>query len=201
MGKKEKIILLLICFLSTASFAQENDDNTYVKPGLFRTFGCFAFDYRFNQNVWDYRLHGFGEYYLQKNFSAIGEVYYYLDSGTDLPIIDKNTSIGSGFAYHWAKNRLDPYVFVLAIGNLYRTQKRDESTGLVVKDEMEFTEVNPGCAFGGGLNLYVWKYLHFFVQARYNHAFSYSPLQVQNLDAFSVSYGIGFNFQTRKNKE
>jgi len=200
MGKKLKILILFISFLSTATFAQENDDNAFVKPGLLRTFGCFAFDYRFNQDVWDYRLHGSVEYYLQKNFSTIGEVLYYLDSGTDLPIIDKNISIGSGFAYHWSKKRLNPYVFMLCFGNLYKTKKRNESTGIVEYDKMEFTEVNPGCAIGGGLNLYVWKHFNFFVQARYNHAFSYSPLQVQNLDAFSVSYGIGFNIQTRKNQ-
>ena len=199
MGKKEGITLL-VCLLSISLFGQKTDDSTFVRPGLVRTFGCFAFDYRPHQNAWDYRLHGFVEYFPEKRISAMGEIYYYLDSSTDFPVISKNFSVGTGFGYHWSKKRLNPYVFVMAIGNFYESQIMTDSLG-VLKDKIT-TEASPGVAFGGGLNLYVWKYINFFVQLRYHHTFIYSPIQITKMDALSVSYGLGFNFQTRKkNKE
>ena len=62
MGKK-KTITLLLCLLGTGLFAQDVQDSCFVRKGLIRTFGCFAFDYRLNQSTWDYRRHAFTEYF------------------------------------------------------------------------------------------------------------------------------------------
>ncbi len=196
MGKKEKITLLL-CLLGTGLFAQEAQDSCFVRRGLVRTFGCFAFDYRFNQNVWDYRLHGFLEYFPEKNISIMQEVYYYLDSGTDFPVIYKNFAVGTGLGYHWPKKNFDPYVFFLSRGEFYESQAMVDS--VVIRDEIT-TEGFPSMAIGAGANLYVWKYLNFFVQVRYQRSLIHSYLHIINMDSFSVSYGLGINFHTRKKK-
>jgi len=187
--------------LCISSSAQEPEDSTFVRPGLVRAFGCFAFDYRMNQKVWDYSLHGFAEYFPEKNISVMGELYYYLDSNTDFPLIRKQLSIVSGFAYHWPKKRFDPYVGISAMGNLCNSQVMTDS-GTVLMHDVSGSDFNPGLILSGGMNLYVWKYLNFFVQVRYKRTFIYSPIQITNMDAFSISYGLGINFNTphRKNK-
>lgn len=177
--------------------AQIADDESFVQPGLMKAFGCFAFDYRPHQNTWDYRLHGFLEYYLEKKISVMGEVYHYLDSNKDFPVIHKNFSVGTGLGYHWSRKRVNPYVFMMAIGNFYESQIQTDS-GEVIRDQMTPNSGNPGLALGGGISLYVWKYFHFFAQIRYHHTFIYSAIQIKNMDAFSVSYGLGFNFHTKK---
>ncbi len=191
---------MLICLASVGSFAQEESTEAFVKPGFMRAFGCFAFDYRIHQNVWDYRLHGFLEYFPEERISLMGEVYKYLDSGEDFPVIENNFSVGTGLGYHWPKKRLDPYVYFMAIGNFYDSQVMTETDGVISDKDVSVTSIkgNPGAAVGGGLNFYVWKYLNFFVQVRYHHTFIYSPIQIRKMNAFSVSYGLGFNFQTKK---
>jgi hypothetical protein len=197
MGRKE-IITLFICLLGYGLNAQQPDDSTFVKKGLLRTFGCFAFDYRTHQSVWDYRLHGYLEYFSEKKISVVGEYQYYLDSGTDFPVISKNFSLGCGIAYHWPKKRIDPYVFMMSIGNFYQAQVMVDST--IVKDEIN-TEASPGMAIGGGITFYVWKHIHFFLQFRYHRTVIYSPIIIEDMDSFSVSYGVGLNlFTGKKNK-
>lgn len=200
MGKKETITLLL-CLLGTSLFAQTNQDSTFVGKNLIRTFGCFAFDYRMKQNTWDYRLHGFVEYFPEKRVSIMGELYQYLDSNKDLPIIKNNTSVALGMGYHWPTKRLDPYVFYMGGGNFYTSQVMQADSTVLSEDwDNPSTHLNPMVGLGAGINLYVWKYLHFFVQFRYHHTFIYSNVHIQNMDSFSVSYGLGFNFFARKKK-
>lgn len=57
---------------------------------------------------------------------------------------------------------------------------------------------NPGAALGAGVTLYVWKYLHIFIQGRYHYITSYTDLHIEPINSFSVSYGIGLNFHTKK---
>lgn len=201
MGKKETLVVLL-CLLSFGGISQaENDDSTFVKKGLVRFFGCFAFDYRIADNVWDYKLHGFLEYFPEKKVSVLGELYYFLDSSEDLPVIKSHWSTGTGLAYHWPSKRLDPYVFFMGGGHITTSQIM-VSDSLVQEEYVNANEhLNPLVALGGGCNLYVWKYLNFFVQFRYTHTFIYSAIHIRNMDSFSVSYGLGFNFHTRKKKK
>jgi len=197
MGKKKStIITLLLCLLGTGLLAQDGLDSTFIRRGLIRTFGCFAFDYRMKQSDLDYRLHGFIEYYSQKKVSLMGEVYMYLDSRSDFPVINKNFSVGTGIGYHWPKKNFDPYVFYMAIGNFYESQTMTADSS-IIRDKIT-TDGSPGMAIGAGANLYVWKFLSFFVQLRYHHTFIYSNIHIKNMDSFSVSYGLGINFNTRK---
>ena len=194
MGKKEKIVLIL-CFVVGNLFAQEPRDSTFVRSGLMNTFGCFAFDYRMNQNAWDYRLHGFLEYFAEKHISAMGELYYYLDSDEDFRMIQRNISVGTGMAYHWPVKNMDTYIFCISTGSFY--ESRDIVDSVLYIDKMT-TEPNPGIAIGGGVTLYVWKYLNFFTQFRYHRTLIYSPIRITNINTLSVSFGLGFCLHTRK---
>lgn len=198
MGK-QKTITLLLCLLGLGIFAQETQDSSFIRRGLIRTFGCFAFDYRMNQNDWDYRLHGFIEYFPEKKVSLMGEIYKYLDSRSDLPLIKSNSSLAVGIGYHWPRKNFDPYVFYMGGGNFYTSQVM-LSDSTIFEEEWEGmpSHLNPMMAIGAGANLYVWKYLNFFVQFRYTHTFIYSNVHIKNMDSFSVSYGLGINFHTRK---
>lgn len=187
--------------MGSGLFAQNVKDSTFIDKGLLRTFGCFAFDYRMNQNNWDYRLHGFIEYYAEKKVSLMGEFYQYLDSKTDFPVIKNNWGVGLGVGYHWSKKNLDPYVFYMGGGNIYTPQVMQADSIILTGTKNINTKLNPAMALGAGVNLYVWKYLHFFIQCRYTHTFLYSDITIQNMDSFSVSYGLGLNIQTNKKKK
>lgn len=197
MGKRLTTILLCTLF-GTGLFAQDVQDEDFVRGGLLRTFGCFAFDYRFHQNVWDYRFHGLVEYYFDKRISMIQECYIYIDSGTDFPVIERNLGVGSGLAYHWPNKNIDPYVFILSRGEFYWSA---EDSLTQAKQNNISRKGFPSMAIGGGVNLYVWKYFNFFAQARYQRSFLHNYKQITDLDCLSVSFGLGFQLHTKKEEE
>ena len=60
-------------------------------------------------------------------------------------------------------------------------------------------KVLPNVSLTGGVTYCVWKYMHFFANARYVHAqYAAAPTGVLSLDELVVSAGLGWQLRLRK---
>lgn len=202
MGKK--LIILLLCIALYSSAVAQNKEETFVRKGLVQTWGSFAFSDLVDHKEWLYSLHGFIQYFPEKRVSAMGEIMHLLGTSRDTSTVIFKSAFGVGFGYHFPVRNVDYYLFFMGSGHpMIRTQRID-STGALEKsaipDNMS-SGATPGIIIGTGASLFVWKYLNFFVQVRYEHVKHYSVMEFKSLNNVSYSYGLGFNLHTKKQRE
>ncbi len=187
MGKK---IIVVFCLISGLSFAQ---NESVIRAGLIKTTLTLSPSKSLSTSNKYFYLHGILEGYLTNSLSFSGEGYLYRGkiSGGASDFYD-NHALFFGFSKHFVKGNLDFHLGIQP--GLSFTKVRPPYDN--VWDNTKMT-VNP--LFSGlvGVNYFVGKYVHFFLQTRLvlgEHQSDY-PINISDL---RLSAGLGFNINSLK---
>lgn len=183
MGKK---LIVLCCLAGFSAFSQEE---SVIRAGLVKTTLTISPSKSLTSPKSYFYLHGILEGYLSKSISVSGEGYFYqgMIKGNKSNF-SYNHSLFFGFSKHFTKNNLDFHVGLQP--GVSFTQLAADSLVLSPK-----TSVNPSLSAIVGLNYFVGKYLHFFIQSRLvlaEHQTDYA----RNISDLRFSAGLGFNINT-----
>lgn len=190
MGKKLSLIIFLVV---TNLFAQEN---SVIRPGLIKTSMTISPSKLLSTSNSYFYLHGFLEGYLNEKISVAGEGYFYQgiinEARSDFKY---NHALFFGFSRHFTKNNFDfylgiqPGVMITKINPPYFNYDN-------IWDNTKIA-VNPSVSALMGINYFVGKYVHFFIQSRLvlaEHQTDYP----KNISDLRISAGLGFNLNTMK---
>ena len=185
MGKR---IILYFCLAAFPAFAQEE---SVIRPGLIKTTLTISPSKSLTSPNSYFYLHGILEGYLSKSVSVSGEGYFYqgMIKGTKSEF-SHNHSLFFGLSKHFTKNNLDFHIGVQP--GVSFTQLASDS--LILKAR---TSVNPTFSMIAGVNYFVGKYIHFFVQSRLVLAEHQTDLP-RNISDLRFSAGLGFNINALK---
>lgn len=186
-----KCSLMFFVLLSSSLFGQNLKDikakKSYIQPGLLSASATYEPSFMLNYGETNYYIMGFLEYKLTRHFSFRGDIHYLLPADST-NFLNKNMAIMFGFQYGIPIGNFEFHTGILP--------------GISVSRSNYFisnTEVNPTLQVNMGVRFYVWKFFHFFAN------FSYFHLRLNNIpnrngiaDQFSISAGLGFNFQSNK---
>ncbi len=189
MVKKIFIMVLLFPFLMNA----QETRNGIADKGLLRASGTISFGSMTKQKQTNIYLHGVLEYYLTKNISSRGDVYYYLKSG-DQQLLNLNHQLFAGASYHFnTNNNFDPYLGIEP--GIGLTQ-----ANYVVVNVENNTEASPLISAVVGFNYYASKWFHLFIDGRYVTGKHLSNQKMISLNELRLSFGLGINLNVLKKK-
>ncbi|MES2587703.1 MAG: hypothetical protein V4622_01910 [Bacteroidota bacterium] len=191
MGKKVILFLVLI-FLQKHSFSQEE---SVIKTGLVRFQLTISPAKMLSSSNSYFYLHGNLEGYLNENYSLAGEGYFYqgmISKGKSE--FNFNHSVFFGFSKHFTKGNFDYYIGIQPGFSFTDISSPYPYDNVVKATKMA---VNPLFSSVTGINYYVGKFFHFFLQSRLvlGHHNTNAP---QNLADLRFSAGLGFNLNTMK---
>ena len=136
-----------------------------------------------------FHLHGILEGYLSESISLSGEGYYYEGGISGANEFRFNHA---GFSKHFVKNNLDFYIGIQP--GISFTKIRLNSPENAGKEKMG---TNPSFSSVVGVNYFVGKYVHFFIQSRL--VLSHHNTDVyRSINELKFSGGLGFNINTLK---
>jgi hypothetical protein len=202
MGKKEIVYKvyqvvkfikfgLPFCFINFITLnCSGQSDSGFIRKGILRAAGTFAFGTIPENNITDAYLTGNLEYYAEKKISIRGDVYYFLNSTHN--IFNKNDALYFGAYYHIPTNsHFDP-VIGLQPGISY--------TQVLVSDNSGYGGVYPDvatiCPLASavvGFNLFGEKWFHIQLNVRYTIGEHLTVADETNISELSINFGLGFN--------
>lgn len=187
MGKK---IIVVFCLISSFGFTQ---NESVIRSGLIKTTLTLSPSKSLATSNKYFYLHGLLEGYLTDKLSFSGEGYLYRGMISDgISDFRYNHSLFFGFSKHIVKKNLD-FHFGIQPG-LSFTKVRPLYDNVWDNSKMTLNPLFSGIV---GVNYFVGKYLHFFLQTRLvlgEHQ-SYYALNISDL---RLSAGLGFNINTMK---
>jgi len=187
----EKVISIIILFLSINSFAQnEIDDRTT----LLSVSGTISPGYLLNQKESTINLHGFAEYYLQTNVSLKGDVSLLMSGKNENVSLFQNTDIFFGLGYHLTKSgKFDPWIALQGGVGIVEMK-----AGLLTSE----MEVVPLISPSVGVTFQMSRWFFLFAQGRYvggkaqvTDPFNSSLSEVR----FSIGLGLSYIDKNRCN--
>ncbi|MCE3294961.1 MAG: hypothetical protein K0R65_675 [Crocinitomicaceae bacterium] len=187
MGKK---LILFFCLTGFSALAQEE---SLIRAGLIKATLTISPSKSLSSPNSYFYLHGILEGYLSESVSVSGEGYFYqgMIKGNKSEFA-YNHSLFFGLSRHFTKNNLDFYIGMQP--GVSFTQLASDSLILKAK-----TSVNPSVSAIAGLNYFVGKYIHFFIQSRLVLAEHQTDLP-RNISDLRFSAGLGFNINALKSK-
>ncbi len=180
---------LFIVFFSFASFSQE----TFVKPGLVRAIATISPSLGLAEGPNNIYLNGELEVFFNSQNSIRGDVFALVGTEESWKNLKHNHYLMTGPSWHLARNRWDLFagfetgiVYTSYVNVFANTYHRDQISG-----------VYSGVV---GAQFYVHDYFHFFVSTRYIHNLYRGYMTgTKNLSELTLSAGLGFQIQTKKN--
>ncbi|MFN5418224.1 MAG: hypothetical protein ACK5B9_14295 [Flavobacteriia bacterium] len=184
----------MIFLVATNLFAQEN---SVIRPGLIKTSLTISPSKLLSTSNSYFYLHGFLEGYLNEKISVAGEGYFYqgiINEGRS--DFKYNHALFFGFSRHFTKNNFDFYLGIQPGVMITKINPPYDNMWDNVWDNSK-AAVNPSVSALMGINYFVGKYVHFFVQSRLvlaEHQTDYP----RNISDLRISAGLGFNLNTMK---
>lgn len=169
----------------------------YAGKGLLRMQGTIAPAYQTKLKLLNFYLHGDLEYYIEDKISIRADSYYFLGSQKKPQLFNQKIMSFFGALYHFPTKRLDPFIGFqpgIALSSVYYTNAEGNRT----LSDMAFSPLISPVV---GVNLYVGKVIHFFAVVRYIYGrhMSDAPAAI-SLSEINGSFGLGFNFNTKKKR-
>ena len=187
-----KKIVILVLFFPLFLNAQETTSSVADK-GLLRATGTISFGGMTKHEQTNIYLHGVLEYFVTKNITSRGDIYYYLKSG-DKQMLNQNHQLFAGSSYHFNTNsNFVPY-FGIQPG-IGLTQ-----ANFVTIDGENNVEASPLISAVAGFNYYASSWFHLFIDGRYVIGEHLSNQKKIILDEVRLSFGLGFNLNVLKGK-
>jgi len=195
----KKIILAIVATACIGSgvYAQKGLDSI-IKKGVVRAHGNLSGGYLFYQKKYASYISGNLEYYINENFSLVGEAWCSFNiAGDDEIGLRKNFSGFAGLNYHPVKySRWDPYIGFSAGAGIITSNYFQDT--LIRESPVQFS---PLVGVSAGLNYYIGSIFHFFVQCKFvaggNNSYQYGRTYLEEL---KFSGGLGWNFSRKKKK-
>lgn len=187
-----KKIILLFCFFPLFLTAQENT-SAVAQKGLLRATGTISFGGMTKHEQTNIYLHGVMEYFVSKNITSRGDIYYYLKSG-DKQMLNLNHQLFAGSSYHF--NTISNFVPYLGVQpGIALTQ-----ANFITINQENNVEASPLISAVAGFNYYASKWFHLFIDGRYVYGEHLSNQKKIALDEVRLSFGLGFNLNVLKIK-
>ena len=184
---------LIAVGLSLVASAQHTEP--FAARGLVSGSASIAPGFMRNAPLTNTYLTGDLNYFLEDRISLCGSGAWFVGGQEQGTILKQNSRLSFGPVYHWTKGGLDvglglmPGVSLTQLDPMYGGA---EATATPLK-------VLPNVSLTGGVTYYVWKYMHFFANARYAHAqYAAAPTGALSLDELVVSAGLGWQLRLRK---
>lgn len=187
-----KKIVMMILFFPLFLAAQEADE-IIAKKGLLRTMGTINFGRLTKEEQTNIYLQGVLEYFVTKNITSRGDIYYYLKSGNQ-QLLNLNHQLFAGASYHFNTNsNFVPYLGIEPGVGLTQAS-------FVIMNGENNIEASPLISAVAGFNYYASKWFHLFIDARYVTGKHLSNQKMISLDELRLSFGLGFNLNILKKK-
>lgn len=193
-----KKIVLSLAIVCMAMFVHAQKDSV-IKKGMIRAHANLSGGYLFAPKKMASYISGNLEYYINENFSIVGEVWCSFDIAQPNEIGLKRNFLGfAGLNYHPVKkSRWDPYIgFSAGVGLITINQFQDT---LIRESPIQLT---PLVGVTAGLNYYVGSIFHFFFQCKFvaggTNTSQYGRVYLEEL---KFSGGLGWNLTPKKKRK
>ncbi len=137
------------------------------------------------------------EFFLHDKYSVRGDVYSLIGETNTVGYSTRGTvQMGVGLNRNFTRKRCSPFVGIytggsrMVLNSLTQTFAPD-----LTRPKIQFV---PIVGFHLGIQYFVSKNFHFFVEARYVHQLH--PFSTKLIDEISYSGGLGFQISTKKKK-
>lgn len=189
MVKKIIILALLFPFFLNA----QETSSSIADKGLLRATGTISFGGMTKHEQTNIYLQGVLEYFVTKNITSRGDIYYYLKSG-DKQMLNQNHQLFAGASCHFNTNsNFVPYLGIQP--GIGLTQ-----ANFVVVNGENNVEASPLISAVVGFNYYASNWFHLFIDGRYISGKHLSNQKTISLDEVRLSFGLGFNLNVLKKK-
>ena len=197
-----KRLVILILFLPIITMAQ--NDNGFVAKGLLSAKGTLAVGFPTAYKGTNMYISCNAEYYLEDNISFRGGLYIFLGTSGAEAVLKQNSTLFTGFYYHIkTKNHIDPYLG-LEPGISWTQLKHPDN----ITDEFDVramsaykSSASPVASIATGINFYATKWVHIFIEGKYQYGVHVSDLPAVSLSEFKLAFGFGFNLWAMKKKK
>ncbi|MCC7302834.1 MAG: hypothetical protein IT233_09340 [Bacteroidia bacterium] len=189
--------ILVLLFLPAVFCAQEK--KPFIGQGLFTGKGTLAIGKPLTYSGTNMYISGNLEYYIQKNISFRGGVWFFLDSDGMQHPFSNNSGIFTGYYYHFpTKSHLDPYMGFEPGVSWTRLAKPEhpENEPEPYNRSAYPASINPMASVTAGLHYYASKWTHLFMEVKYAAGTHISDIPAVSLNEFRVAFGFGFNIWT-----
>ncbi|MBP6390422.1 MAG: hypothetical protein KA175_08230 [Flavobacteriales bacterium] len=143
-------------------FAQRAEP--FASRGLLTASASIGPGYMLHLPVANIYVTGDVHYFLDDHISLCGAAAWYVDAQEDDAPLKQNSRVSFGPHYHLTRGRADLALGFMPGVSLTQLEPTASETGRTP------LKVLPNATFSGKATLYVWKYLHFFVNVGYSHA-------------------------------
>jgi hypothetical protein len=188
-----KIFSIALMLVASLSFAQQKTDFTSNRPVKFNLALNQGFMLQ-HKNI-DLYVSGNLEYFPEKNVSIRGDCFWYIDSRQKNPLLKQNAMILFGALAHLPKGRSDFYAGIQPGISLTKPNYYDN-----IDIDLPM-RVMPVLSISAGYTLFFSKFCNFFIAANYMISrYRGAPHGSIKLDEIIISGGLGFHFNTKKQK-
>lgn len=179
-----RYLFIFIFFQSLIVFAQESP---IVQKGLLQIQPTVSPGYLFLEDETTVYFRANMEYFINNRISLRTDAYVYFGSQSDTNLLSKNHSAFLGVSYHFTKKNTD--VFLGFQPGIAFSETNPLLTG--INDDIR---VSPLLSLSIGVNQYLNRFLHFFLNTQYVHG-KHVPVytEVVSLNEFRFTMGLGFN--------
>jgi hypothetical protein len=186
MGRKV-ILLAVSCWLLAYSCVAQSD-TAFIRKGLLRAAGTFAFGTMPENKLSNGYLTGNIEYYTDQKISIRGDVYYLLNSLNANGPLAKNDALYFGAFYHFNTNsHFDPLIGI---------QPGISYTQMNIDGSPDVATICPLASVIVGFNFFAEKWFHIQINARYTIGEHLTEVDETNISELSFNFGLGFNINT-----
>ena len=137
------------------------------------------------------------EFFLHDKYSVRGDVYSLIGETNAVGYSTVGTvQMGIGLTRNFTNKRCSPFVGVYAGGSrMILNSLTPTFAPDLTRPRIQFV---PMVGLHAGIQYFVSKNFHFFVEARYVHQLN--PFSTKLMDEISYTGGLGFQISTKKNK-
>ena len=177
----------LLVVVALPTFAQTQQP--FAHRGLLSAAATIAPGWMLDQALTNIYVTGGFHLFLEDHVSLRGLAAWYIDEQQRSPLLDQNSRISFGPYYHFTFGRADVALGFepgVSFAQLREPAGSDLSGSTPVR-------VVPNTALGASCTYYVWKYLHFFVEAHYLRSrYAGSSAGTLDLDELQAMAGLGW---------
>ena len=181
----KKMLVIVIVFFGVNLFSQTNE--LVVKEGLLRFQGTVGIGKSTDRTENNIFLHGNLEYFIHSFLTTRGDTYFFLKNEENG--LEVNHQLFAGMAYHFSKkSNFVPYIGVQPglVATRYNGTTKTKATPLV--------------SAVVGFNYFAAEWFHLFVDGRFVSGKHLSEFPPYSINELRLSFGLGFNLATKKNK-
>ena len=207
----KKIIASVLLFLTVNTYSQDSTKFRYYS--LLKASATITPGYLLNKQQTNIYINGFLEYFPEEHVSLRGESFVFVGAQQKPALLQQNSNLLFGAAYHFHKNRFDYFIGLETGVALTKPNKTYDSTVFPIGFVLPQTLVG-GTPFEGtyhykilpvlapftGITFHVSDYFNFFLNAHYikSRYYGYQYGKTLLLDEIRISAGLGFSIHLKK---